>query len=71
MAVVEPAAPVSGSAAERALIADLTELCRSQLAGYKCPRSWEVAERLPRNEAGKLAKRLLRDPYWSNTSRSI
>ena len=43
---------------EAALVAH----CREHLAGYKCPRSFEVHEVLPRSEAGKLLKRSLRDP---------
>ncbi|WP_232663197.1 AMP-binding protein [Pseudonocardia sp. TRM90224] len=31
------------------------------LAGYKRPRSWEVLDELPRTEAGKLLKRVLRE----------
>jgi acyl-CoA synthetase (AMP-forming)/AMP-acid ligase II len=50
---------------------DLTELteeliahCRAALARYKCPRSVDVVEQLPRLPTGKLATRLLRDRYW-------
>ena len=32
---------------------------------------WEFVDALPRNEAGKLAKRTLREPYWTDTARSI
>jgi len=45
--------------------------CREQLAGYKRPRSYEVHDELPRNEAGKLTKRTLRDPWWEGRDRSI
>jgi acyl-CoA synthetase (AMP-forming)/AMP-acid ligase II len=40
--------------------ADLDGFLRRRLAGYKRPRSWEVRERLPRTESGKLLKRVLR-----------
>lgn len=33
------------------------------LAGYKRPRSWEVRAELPRTDAGKLLKRVLRDAH--------
>ena len=45
--------------------------CRAQLAGYKCPRSFEVHDELPRSDAGKLLKRSLRDPWWAGQDRSI
>jgi long-chain acyl-CoA synthetase len=45
--------------------------CREHLAGYKCPRSFEVRDELPRSEAGKLLKRALRDPWWADAERSI
>lgn len=58
------------TAAERFLEA-LEAHCREQLAGYKCPRRWELAASLPRSEAGKLLKRALRDPYWEGVDRAI
>jgi long-chain acyl-CoA synthetase len=45
--------------------------CRERLAGYKCPRSFEVHAELPRSEAGKLLKRSLRDPWWVDRDRRI
>jgi len=53
------------------LIADLLRHCRDHLAGYKVPRSVDVVEALPRHPTGKLYKRLLRDPYWEGTGRTI
>jgi long-chain acyl-CoA synthetase len=50
---------------------ELMALCRARLAGYKCPRTFDVHAKLPRNEAGKLTKRVLRDPYWTGEGRSI
>lgn len=50
------------------LEADLLDYCRGQLAPQKCPRSVEVVDRLPRSEAGKLLKRVLRDRYWQGRS---
>ena len=41
--------------------AALLERCRSQLAGYKVPKSIEIREVLPRNANGKILKRILRD----------
>ncbi|QXU56427.1 hypothetical protein KI427_26585 (plasmid) [Rhodococcus ruber] len=33
---------------------------RERLAGYKVPRSWEVRDAVPRSEAGKLLRRVVR-----------
>lgn len=43
--------------------AALDAFCRTELAGYKCPRSYEIVPTLPRNDMGKLDKRALRDSY--------
>ena len=60
-AVVQPVDPAS---AGPALEAELIEYCRSRLAAYKCPRSVDFTDELPRDPNGKLYKRLLRDRYW-------
>lgn len=43
--------------------ADLEAHCRTALAGYKVPRQWTVVDTLPRNAAGKILKRELRDHH--------
>jgi acyl-CoA synthetase (AMP-forming)/AMP-acid ligase II len=48
----------------RASETDLIEFCRSRLAHYKCPRSIEFLERLPKTGTGKILKRELRKKYW-------
>jgi long-chain acyl-CoA synthetase len=53
------------------LFAELDTYCRSKLAGYKVPRSWDVHDAMPRHPTGKLYKRLLRDPYWQSAGRTI
>ncbi|GAA0570281.1 acyl-CoA synthetase [Craurococcus roseus] len=55
--------PRPGAAAEAALTASLEAWCRDRLAGPKRPRSWEFTEELPRSEAGKLLRRLLKERY--------
>ena len=50
---------------------DLVEFARSRLAGYKCPKSVEVVESLPRTQSGKLLRRRLRAPYWASTGRAV
>ncbi len=61
-AVVVPAQGIQpGPALERELI----DYCRSEIAHYKCPRSIDFVDELPRTPTGKLVKRKLRDEYWS------
>jgi acyl-CoA synthetase (AMP-forming)/AMP-acid ligase II len=49
---------------------DLDAFCRQHLAGFKCPRSYDVVADLGRNAMGKVNKRNLRRPYWP-TDRTI
>jgi long-chain acyl-CoA synthetase len=67
-AVVEP---VPGAARGPELERELIEFCRERLAGYKCPRSVDFIEAMPREPTGKLLKRKLRDPYWAEERRAI
>jgi fatty-acyl-CoA synthase len=43
--------------------AELLNYCHERLAKYKCPRSIDFADELPRQPTGKLYKRLLRERY--------
>ncbi|MFW0793868.1 acyl-CoA synthetase [Gordonia sp. CPCC 205515] len=47
------------------LAAQLYDYCRERLAGYKCPRTVEFVDALPRDPNGKLYKRKLREKYWA------
>ncbi len=48
----------------------LASFAAERLAKYKVPRSWESRPELPRTDAGKLLKRVLRDEFWEGrTSR--
>ncbi|MCR6490176.1 long-chain fatty acid--CoA ligase [Amycolatopsis sp. OK19-0408] len=49
----------------------LMEFCRERLAHYKCPRSVDVVDALPRNATGKILKRSLRAPYWRDRDRNV
>lgn len=59
-AVVEPRAGVE---ATDALAAELIEFCRARLAHFKCPRTVDFIDVLPRLDNGKIYKRRLRDLY--------
>jgi fatty-acyl-CoA synthase/long-chain acyl-CoA synthetase len=50
---------------------DLVDWCRGRIADYKRPRSVDLTDELPRDQAGKLLKRKIREPYWRGTGRSI
>jgi long-chain acyl-CoA synthetase len=67
-AVVQPADP-AGAGAD--LAAELIRFCRDHLAHFKCPRSVDFVDELPRLPTGKLYKRLLRDKYWAGHQTSI
>jgi acyl-CoA synthetase (AMP-forming)/AMP-acid ligase II len=56
--------PVDGAAAGPELEAELLAHCQDELATYKCPRSVDFVDALPRDPNGKLYKRLLREGYW-------
>ena len=51
--VIAPGARVNGE--------ELAAFCRQRLAGYKVPRLWEIRDSLPRNAAGKLLRRELKE----------
>ena len=42
---------------------ELIEFCRSRLAHYKCPRSFEFVTSLPKTATGKILKKELRKKY--------
>jgi len=50
---------------------ELIAFCRTQLGGYKLPRSVDFIAVLPRNPSGKVLKRELREPYWQGHTRRV
>jgi acyl-CoA synthetase (AMP-forming)/AMP-acid ligase II len=51
---------------------DLIEHCRLRIAGYKLPRSLEFhGAALPKSGAGKILKRVLRQPHWEQLERQV
>jgi fatty-acyl-CoA synthase len=50
---------------------DLLEFCRSRLAHYKCPRSVEFVESLPKTGTGKVLKRELRQRYGTDLKSAV
>jgi acyl-CoA synthetase (AMP-forming)/AMP-acid ligase II len=49
----------------------LIAYCREHLAVYKCPKTVDVVDELPRNLTGKILKKQLREPYWQGRERRI
>jgi fatty-acyl-CoA synthase len=56
LVVLKPNAAVTES--------ELIAFCRSRLAHYKCPRSFEFVTSLPKTATGKILKKDLRKKYW-------
>jgi len=44
---------------------------RERIAGYKVPKIVAFHDALPREDSGKIFKRLLRAPYWEKAGRKI
>lgn len=44
-------------------VTELADHVRTQLAAYKVPHAWEVVDELPRDQNGKVLKRLLRQSH--------
>jgi long-chain acyl-CoA synthetase len=64
--------PTNWDDAGPALEEELLAYCREHLAKYKCPQAVDFDPELPREQTGKLYKRLLRDRYWGDkTSRIV
>jgi acyl-CoA synthetase (AMP-forming)/AMP-acid ligase II len=61
--VVRPGAQVEES--------ELIAYARGRIAHFKCPRSVDFIDVLPRNPSGKILKRELREPYWRDQERAI
>jgi acyl-CoA synthetase (AMP-forming)/AMP-acid ligase II len=64
--VVKAVVSLEGEASEQDLIA----FCREHLAAYKCPKTVDIADELPRNPTGKILKKDLRKPYWDGRDRT-
>ncbi len=51
--------------------AEIITHSRDHIAGYKCPKSVDFIEALPRNPSGKILRRELRAPYWEGKDRAV
>jgi len=52
---------------------ELIDFCRKNIADYKIPRevSFHKSESFPRDNAGKILKRKLREPHWKNRNSKL
>jgi acyl-coenzyme A synthetase/AMP-(fatty) acid ligase len=66
-AVVQPA---PGVVPGPELEAEIIAFCRANLSHYKCPRTVDFTDVLPRGENGKLYKKALREAYWTSSAPS-
>jgi len=62
---------VAGTDASPELETTLMAFCAEQLARYKCPRSIDFVDALPREDSGKLYKQRLRAAYWDGRDSGI
>ena len=44
---------------------------KARIARYKVPKAVDFADALPRNGAGKVMKRVLREPFWAGVPRRV
>lgn len=64
--VVKAVVVIEGEVSEKEIIA----FARERLAAYKCPKTVDITEELPRNPTGKVLKKELRKPHWENRDRT-
>ena len=50
---------------------EIVGFIRSRIAHFKCPRSVDFMDAIPRNPTGKILKRVLREPYWKGRTRRV
>jgi len=63
--------PAAGVTADATLRDTLMAFAREVLPGFKCPRTIDFADDLPRLESGKIQRRLVREPYWADRKQQI
>jgi acyl-CoA synthetase (AMP-forming)/AMP-acid ligase II len=51
--------------------AEIIAWSRERIAAFKCPKSVDYIEALPRNASGKILRRQLREPYWAAVGRRV
>jgi long-chain acyl-CoA synthetase len=54
-----------------AIVQELIAFCREHLPHFKCPRSIDLVDDLPRLPSGKIQRKVVRAPYWEGRKRQI
>ncbi len=52
-------------------IETLQSWCKAKMPDYRIPKRLELVKELPRNQTGKLLRRLIREPFWANEERKV
>ena len=50
---------------------EIISYCRKQIAGFKCPKTIDFIDDLPKTSLGKVDKHRLREPYWQGLGRKL
>jgi acyl-CoA synthetase (AMP-forming)/AMP-acid ligase II len=50
---------------------EIIGFARARIAGFKCPKTVDFIDALPRNASGKILKKDLRAPFWAGRERQV
>lgn len=50
---------------------EIAAFCEGKIARYKIPRRLQLVQELPKSPAGKVLKRILREPFWKDQEARI
>jgi fatty-acyl-CoA synthase len=50
---------------------ELNRFCRQRMAGFKCPKGYQVVSELPKTASGKIRKVELREPFWQEREKKV
>ena len=50
---------------------DIIVFSKTQIASFKCPKTVDFIDVLPRNPSGKILRRELRQPFWEGKDKGV
>ncbi|MEZ6012460.1 MAG: long-chain-fatty-acid--CoA ligase [Hyphomonas sp.] len=56
---------------ERPSPEEIIAWAKERIAAYKCPKTVDYTDALPRNPSGKILRKDLREPYWKDMGRRV